>query len=69
VYNVVETFAAEASQGDLSLWQLVAGNWTWCHHSWHMDDENGGPYFTLTIEIKSQTSISKVILMAFCAIE
>ena len=69
MYNVVETFAAEASQGGLSLRQLVAGNWTWCHHLWHMGNENGGPRFILTIEIKSQASISKVMLMAFCDIE
>lgn len=69
MYTVAETFAAEASQGALSLWWLVAGDWTWCHHLLHMGNENGGPHFTLTIDIKSQASISKVMLMAFCDIE
>jgi hypothetical protein len=69
MYNVAKTFAAEASQGGLSLRQLVAGDWTWCHHLLHMGNENGGPNFTLTIEIMSQASISKVMLMAFCDIE
>lgn len=69
MYNVAETFAAEASQGGLSLRQHVASDWTWCHHLWHTGNENGGPHFTLTIEMKSQISISKVMLIAFCDIE
>jgi len=69
MYNVAETFAAEASQGGLSLRQHVASDWTWCHHLWHVGNEIGGPHFTLTIEIKSQISISKVMLIAFCDIE
>jgi len=69
MYNVAETRAAEASQGSLSPRQLVAGDWIWCHHLWHLANENGGPNFTLTIEIKSQASISKIMLMAFCDIE
>jgi hypothetical protein len=47
----------------------VAGDWTSCHHLLHMGNENGGPCFTLTIEIKSQAFISKVMLMEFCNIE
>jgi hypothetical protein len=49
-----------------SLWQVTEQSVTMCC-LWETRME--APHFTLTIEIKSQTSTSKVMLIAFCDIK